>query len=58
MHKLFADDLDISEYDDTLDDPYKMGKVKYKNNDYYSQLLGFISFDVFKKRGSCRYIGR
>lgn len=58
MHKLFADDLDIGEYDDTMNDPYKMGHVKYKNNDYYSQLLGYISFDVFKKRGSCRYLGR
>ena len=58
MHKLFSDDLDIGEYDDYTDDPYKMGKVKYKNNDYYSLLMGFISVDVFRKRGSCRYIGR
>ncbi len=57
MHKLFSDDLDISEYD-YLDDPYKMRSSGYKNNDYYSQLLGFISFDVFKKRGACRYIGK
>ncbi len=57
MHKLFKDDLDISEYD-YLDDPYKMGSAKYKNNDYYSQLMAYISIDVFKKRGSCRYIGR
>lgn len=57
MHKLFSDDLDISEYE-YLDDPYQMGKVKYKNNDYYSQLMGFISIDVFRKRGSCRNIGK
>lgn len=57
MHKLFSDDLDISEYD-YLDDPYHMGSQGYKNNDYYSQLMGFISIDVFRKRGSCRYIGR
>ena len=57
MHKLFSDDLDVDEYD-YLDDPYKMGKVKYKNNDYYSLLMGFISLDVFRKRGSCRYFGK
>ncbi len=58
MHKLFSDDLDVGEYDDYTDDPYKMGKVKYKNNDYYSLLMGYISVDVFRKRGSCRYLGR
>lgn len=58
MHKIFSDDLDIGDYDDVLDDPYQMGHARYKNNDYYSQLLAFISFDVFKKRGACRYIGK
>lgn len=57
MHKTFSDDLDTNEYD-YLRDPYNMGGARYKNNDYYSQLLGFISFDVFKKRGICRYIGK
>ena len=29
-----------------------------ENNDYYSLLMGFVSVDVFRKRGSCRYIGK
>lgn len=57
MHKLFSDDLDNSEYD-YLNDPYKMGNTRLKNNDYYSLLMGFVSIDVFRKRGSCRYTGR
>lgn len=57
MHKLFADDLDIGDYD-YLNDPYKINSKGYKNNDYFSQLMAYISIDVFKKRGSCRYLGR
>lgn len=55
MHKLFSDSFDDDEWGNGyLTDPLKMGHSTFKNNDWYSGAVVFLSFDIFKRRGVCR----
>lgn len=53
MHKLLRDNLDNDGFKKYLDDPYKVGHERLKNNDYFSTCVLFVSFDLIKKRGIC-----
>jgi len=54
MRKLFRDDFDVTDRsNEILDDPYGLGHSGIKNNDWYSLVFAFVSFDLIKVRGRC-----
>ena len=54
MRKLFRDDFDVTNSSGKiLDDPYGLGHSGFKNNDWYSLVFAFVTFDLIKIRGKC-----
>ena len=53
VRKLFGDGLDVSEGNNMLDNPYEMSGNWLKNNDWYSMLTIFVTYDFGLRNCNC-----
>jgi hypothetical protein len=57
MRKLFVDNFDVVDNDSKiLNDPYRVGHNVFKNNDYYTCAVAFISLDLIKRKSRCNVL--
>lgn len=57
MRKLFVDNFDVVDNESKiLNDPYRMGHKAFKNNDYYTCAVAYISMDLIRRKSRCNVL--